>query len=138
MVAQLIREPSLIRFGHINGTNNLSTGAVSYHSTMRSVLLLCSLSSVFLVGSALLPPIHQIPEWQATHPGYRGSIEMGDNYKDDPKLENRIIGGTEATRHQFPYQVGIIVHLISGINGWCGGSLVSAHFVLTAAHCVDV
>lgn len=102
---------------------------------MRSVLLLCSLSSAFLVGLALPPLISKLPEWQNSHRGYMDWIEE-DNFRTG--LENRIIGGTEAARHQFPYQVGIIVHLISGINGWCGGSLVSANFVLTAAHCVDV
>ena len=44
---------------------------------------------------------------------------------------NRITGGSLASRGQFPWQVGLI------INGgsFCGGSLISSRWVLTAAHC---
>jgi len=44
---------------------------------------------------------------------------------------NRIIGGSTAARGQIPWQVALI------INGafFCGGSLISERWVLTAAHC---
>jgi len=44
---------------------------------------------------------------------------------------NRITNGSTATRAQFPWQVALIV---DGA-GFCGGSLISTRWVLTAAHC---
>jgi secreted trypsin-like serine protease len=52
----------------------------------------------------------------------------------------RILGGTEASRNEYPYQVGIISSDSTNPNeenGFCGGSLISKNAVITAAHCVD-
>ncbi|KAL1501553.1 hypothetical protein ABEB36_006854 [Hypothenemus hampei] len=45
----------------------------------------------------------------------------------------KIVGGTVAARGQFPYQVALIINN----SGFCGGSILSNQWVLTAAHCVD-
>jgi len=44
---------------------------------------------------------------------------------------NRITNGSPAARGQFPWQVAIIIEL----TWFCGGSLISSQWVLTAAHC---
>jgi len=49
-----------------------------------------------------------------------------------PTYSSRIVGGEEATPHQFPWMVGVFV----GNGGFCGGSLISERWVLTAGHCV--
>ncbi|XP_065336462.1 brachyurin-like [Cloeon dipterum] len=50
-----------------------------------------------------------------------------------PRVDFRIVGGQQATRGQFPYQVALDIDN----SVFCGGSLISADTVLTAAHCVD-
>ncbi|PZC84908.1 brachyurin [Helicoverpa armigera] len=47
---------------------------------------------------------------------------------------SRISGGSAASLGQFPYQAGLLASFDLG-RGVCGGSLVSAQRVLTAAHC---
>merc|ERR1711921_307 len=52
---------------------------------------------------------------------------------EGPPAAGRIVGGIEAEEHQWPWQVALFVD-----NAWfCGGSLISENYVLTAAHCVD-
>merc|ERR1712050_672229 len=48
----------------------------------------------------------------------------------------RIVGGTEAYAGEFPHQIAL---LRGGVGGslMCGGSLVAADTVVTAAHCCD-
>lgn len=84
-------------------------------------------------------PLWQIKEWQDMFPAKMAMIrERGllDNPKTFQFPSGRIAGGLEAERHQFPYQVGVVTHLASG-NGFCGGSLVSRNYVMTAAHCLQ-
>ena len=47
-----------------------------------------------------------------------------------PNKDNRIVGGSEAGKHQYPW----MIRLVAG--GYCGGTLISSQYVLTAAHCV--
>lgn len=46
------------------------------------------------------------------------------------------LGGTEATRNQFPYQVLLFVE-VNDDQSVCGGSILSTAFVLSAAHCFN-
>lgn len=83
-------------------------------------------------------PLFQIKEWQDKHPTHM-EIIRNSGLLDKPVTygpSGRIAGGSEAARHQFPYQVGVVTHLTSG-NGFCGGSLISSNYIMTAAHCLD-
>jgi secreted trypsin-like serine protease len=51
------------------------------------------------------------------------------------KNEPRIVGGTSAIMGQFPYQVLIYITTAEGRH-LCGGAIIGAQNVLTAAHCV--
>lgn len=55
-------------------------------------------------------------------------------YTPNPRAP-RIVGGTEAPAHSHPYQLALHVTRAAG-TGLCGGSILSAGSVLTAAHCV--
>ena len=46
----------------------------------------------------------------------------------------RIVGGEAVQVNEFPWQVGIVTKGSSFV--WCGGSLISNRWVLTAAHCM--
>ena len=95
------------------------------------LLVICAL--LFASALADLRPIYEFPEWWAQR-SFQPSEEIQSRFRGA-----RIIGGSEANRNQFPYQVGFRLTIPGSANqGTCGGSLVSATRVVTAAHCVDI
>merc|ERR1712013_695171 len=51
------------------------------------------------------------------------------------KPKKRIVNGTEADINEYPWQVGIVEKGQTTV--FCGGSLISDQWVLTAAHCLQ-
>lgn len=49
------------------------------------------------------------------------------------KRSTRIVGGVLTEVNEYPWQVGIVTARSTSV--WCGGSLISNSWVLTAAHC---
>ncbi|GLH16644.1 Chymotrypsin [Gryllus bimaculatus] len=77
---------------------------------------------------------HQKAASHIDHPSVHGVLQVVDEVEGAPKYPApRVISGIQATRGQFPYQVALY------LNGrsFCGGSLISTRWVLTAAHCAS-
>ncbi|XP_049825222.1 brachyurin-like [Aethina tumida] len=92
-----------------------------------------ALCFVAVLGAAVAFP--QVPPQENIDIDW-SKIVSKDIYIDDNgevKHESRVIGGTEAARNSIPWQAGLI---IDG-SSFCGGSLISRNYVLTAAHCTS-
>lgn len=74
-------------------------------------------------------PLHEIKVWRDAHPSF---VDIGSEHR--PRAP-RIVNGEIASMTDFPYMAGVMLHFDT-VNSWCGGSLISRSFVLTAAHCV--
>ncbi|KAF2888563.1 hypothetical protein ILUMI_17356, partial [Ignelater luminosus] len=61
---------------------------------------------------------------------------FGLNLKDFNITTPRIVGGDEAIPHSHPHQAGLFIKIGSN-TGFCGGTIISKKYILTAAHCVD-
>jgi secreted trypsin-like serine protease len=54
------------------------------------------------------------------------------------KVDNKISCGVEAEPGELPFMVSLFEIGEDGIaQHGCGGSIIDAHHILTAAHCVD-
>lgn len=76
-------------------------------------------------------PLTEIEEWREAHPNFEALKSS------HPSRSPRILNGEIASATELPYMAGIMLHFDSG-NSWCGGSLISRNFVLTAANCVHL
>ena len=64
-------------------------------------------------------------------PGYKKGTKSMAGECGMPGPSERIVGGTEATPHSYPWMAALFVD-----GKWfCGGTLISDEWVLTAAHC---
>nr|XP_006004607.1 PREDICTED: chymotrypsin-like elastase family member 1 [Latimeria chalumnae] len=69
-----------------------------------------------------------------------GKPSLVDEYTviNEP-MKGRVVGGTEVVPNSWPWQISL-QYTYANAGGWghtCGGSLLNARWVMTAAHCVD-
>uniref|UniRef100_A0A7S3Q6F6 Peptidase S1 domain-containing protein n=1 Tax=Chaetoceros debilis TaxID=122233 RepID=A0A7S3Q6F6_9STRA len=83
---------------------------------LNSIPELVILSFVLLVSSV-----------QASSQKYEQILMAGDTEKS---IVTKIVGGNNAFFNSYPW-------FALGQNGFCGGSLISSDWVLSAAHCID-
>jgi chymotrypsin len=69
--------------------------------------------------SADVVPIEEHPEFLARYPIYKTLFPEGQ-----ASGSNRIVGGENATPHQFPYQCALLLQMTGGL-ALCGGSIIS-------------
>ncbi|XP_014475336.1 PREDICTED: putative trypsin-6 [Dinoponera quadriceps] len=89
--------------------------------------MLCLL--VFSVCSVLACSAHGLSK------RYDRRIADLETHLETFRLTGRIVNGKKAISRQFPHQVSLRRSL-SGYH-FCGGSIISDKFILTAGHCVD-
>merc|ERR1711923_543340 len=92
------------------------------------------------------PGYMRIPGWQKIQSGMKKLNQKEPTGIYKPRAEHtpkkacgipnaqpdKIVGGVEATPHEFPWQVGLF------FDGYiCGGTIISEKYILTAAHCAD-
>ncbi|KAJ2654633.1 hypothetical protein IW148_006315, partial [Coemansia sp. RSA 1199] len=64
--------------------------------------------------------------------GLSGLLALAASVAGTDSSGERVIGGMQATEGMFPF----MVHLYKDGSPYCGGTLIDAEWVLTAAHCV--
>jgi secreted trypsin-like serine protease len=104
-----------------------------------TVLLI--LSTAFGLPEPLQPidwdrvrPIHQLESWRKLHPVLAEYFPLTST---NNQIGGRIVNGEIAVPNSHPYQIALFSEFADGI-GLCGGSIITANFILTAAHCLDV
>jgi len=89
----------------------------------------------------VLPKVSPRPHWRKvltpratrTEPVSRQTPRQTTCGISGAKFNPQIVGGQNAAPHQFPWQVGIFMDN----SYFCGGSIISDEWIMTAAHCVD-
>ncbi|XP_026730236.1 brachyurin-like [Trichoplusia ni] len=65
----------------------------------------------------------------------RIGIPEANRIRESENRQNKVVGGSITDVKYVPYQAGLVIEIIPSFTSVCGGSLISATRVLTAAHC---
>ena len=86
---------------------------------MKFVIAFC------LVTAAIAGPV---PDLKPYHPMHR----LGLNFESARQTDGFIVGGVQVGSGEAPWQVSL-----QRSSHFCGGTIIDANWVLTAAHCVS-
>ncbi|XP_035793547.1 brachyurin-like [Anopheles albimanus] len=80
-------------------------------------------------------PVQQLDHYWARVPAEWQFLRNISDQRTDAPSGGRITNGAEASAGQFPYQALLLVEF-GALTTLCGGSVLTNHFILSAAHCV--
>lgn len=60
-----------------------------------------------------------------------------ESYDDVDRMSGKIVGGQNAHRASLPWQISLQLDFGNTFEHWCGGSILSERWAVTAAHCVE-
>lgn len=87
-----------------------------------------------LMTSYFLLPVPSAVQADAPRTGTI-AIQVPMVHLGESPFDGRIVGGTVATPHEYPWQVLLQITIAPYVY-LCGGSVITPQYILTAAHCV--
>lgn len=95
------------------------------------IKIITTIILIITVVDCRFPRILQ-PKWS-----YLDSLPASSSLDDNSSPIAGVIGGQDAAEAEAPFQISLMKDYLIMKSHMCGGSLISASTVITAAHCTD-
>jgi secreted trypsin-like serine protease len=115
-------------------TCGIYTRLVSYYNWIQSIINTCSISSTTTTTTAITTPTTTTPFKASIIYQCNKTSSCGCGAIPVVLTPTRIVGGENAIDYSWPMVVSI--RWLDVNQHWCGGTIVSNSYILTAAHCL--